>query len=364
MRSFRERRAWVVGIISIIGIGLALYLAFSINKLQGLRGVYEIKAELRDAAGVQSGNEVRVAGVRVGHVTGVELTSRAALITMEIQSDVRLPVETHVEVKLKTILGQKFMDLQVPRAFLAAASGGRDPAAATQGFLGPGDVIPRSQTSIPFEIYQAATKGTEVLEGIDKKALRRLLTILGGTVSGSKQELRKALVSLDEASSVLRGKNEPIRRLLTNTRRVTGTLSGSDQDLNDILARASEVLGTLADRRSNISSLLAATNDLSKNLALLIRAVRGSVRVGTGDLNTLLASTQIELDSLEAALSEIGAAQELFGQNIKFGRFIEGHSCAITSEDTCVPEGSPEAPGIPVEGTQPSPGPTAPRPVP
>lgn len=361
MKSFRERRPALVGVASLVLIAVGLYFAFSINKFQGLRGVYTIKAELEDAAGLQNGNEVRVAGVKVGRITAISLTERAALVTMEIENDVRLPAETRVEVKLKTILGQKFVDLQFPSSFLAAASGEGGAARATEGFLGNGDVIPRSQTAVPYEVYQAATQGAEVLEAIDKAALRRLIDILANTVSGSKEELGRALVSLSEAGTVLEKENRPIRELLANARRLTGTLAGSDEDVEGILLRASEVLDVLARRRATTSSLLAATDELTANLALLIRGVRGSVEAGTADLNTLLASVQGDLGDLEAALAELGTAQELFGQNIKFGRFIEGHVCAITTEDTCVPEGSPSVPGVPNKGTQPSP---APRPAP
>src|SRR5687768_4622427 len=111
MISFRERRPAIVGIASIIVIALGLLGAFSINRFPALRGVYSISADLRDAAGLQSGNEVRVAGVKVGKVTAIELRPDAARIDMEIEDNVRIPVETNLEVKLKTLLGQKFVDL-------------------------------------------------------------------------------------------------------------------------------------------------------------------------------------------------------------------------------------------------------------
>lgn len=355
MKSFRERRPTVVGLLSLLLIALGLGGAFSINHFQGLRGVYEISADLRDAAGLQSGNEVRVAGVKVGRVTGIALTDEAARITMEVESSVQLPEETRLEVKLKTLLGQKFIDLQYPKGYIAAASGGNDPSGATSGYLADGAVIPMERTSIPFEMYQAANEGTAVLEGIDKKSLRRMLAVLGRTVTGSKEELGDALVALDRATKVLSPKSEDISKLLRNTRDVTGTLAESDRDIEGVLSRASNVLETLANRRQTLSSLLAATNDLTLDLGLLIRQARGDVESGVGDLNSLLATLESETESLDAALADFGTAQEMFGRPLKFGRFIEGHVCAVTTEDTCVPEGTPSDPRLPVRNTQPPP---------
>jgi phospholipid/cholesterol/gamma-HCH transport system substrate-binding protein len=359
MKSFRERRAWLVGIISILVIVVGVLFAFSINRFDSLRGVYTISADLKDAAGLQSGNEVRVAGVKVGRVTDISLTPRAARIEMEIEGDVEIPVETILEVKLKTLLGQKFIDLQIPRSILTAASGGGDTSAVSEGNLQDGDVIPRSQTRVPFEIYQAATEGTAVLEGIDKRSLRKMITVLSETVGASKQELSRALVSINEAGTVLADKSPQISRLLRSTEDATAALANGGEDLSGTLKRAAEVLQVLADRRATTSSLLAATNDLAGNLALLVRTARGSIASGVVDLNSILIAAQGELDTIEKALDELAVSQEMFATPLTFGRFTEGEVCAVTSEDTCVPHGSPETPGLPVHNQQPTPAPKA-----
>ena len=355
MISFRERRPMIVGIVSLLAIAVGLLGAFSINRFPFLRGVYSISADLRDAAGLQVGNEVRVAGVKVGKVTDIQLRPDAARISMEVEDELMLPVETKLEVKLKTLLGQKFVDLQLPRGFVAASSGGRDPSDATSGYMDEGDVIPREQTSIPFEIYQAANEGTEVLEGIDKVALRRMLKVLATSAVDSKEELGRAITALDRASDVLAPKSEDISAVLRQSKTVTESLAASDAEVEGLLERGASILTVLADRRQNISSLLAATNDLAANLGLLLRNARGSVNLATSDLDDILAAVEAETESIDAALAELGTAQKMFGQPLKFGRFVEGHVCAITSEDTCVPTGSPGNPGVPVHGVQPPP---------
>lgn len=353
MRSFRERRPWLVGVTCIVLIAAGVTGAFSINRFQGLRGVYSLSADVSDAAGLQPGNEVRVAGVKVGTVKRVELTPDSARIDMEIQDDVRIPVESELEVKLKTLLGQKFVDLQMPRAFVEAAAAGGDPDDATDGYLEPGAVIPLDQTSVPFEIYEAANEGTAVLAEIDKRALRDLIEVLDETVGASKEELGPALDAVGDAGEVLARNSAPLKRLLRETADLSGTLSESGSDIDGILLRSADVLEVLAQRRATISSLLGATEDLSRNLGVLIRASKGSIEVGTADLNAVLALAAGELETIERSLAELGTAQEMFAQPLRFGRFTEGHICSITSADTCVPSGSPEEPGLPVHGTEP-----------
>ncbi|MFP5352165.1 MAG: MCE family protein [Actinomycetota bacterium] len=357
--SFRERRPWLVGSVSILVLAAAVSGAFSINRFEGLRGVYSISADLADAAGVREGNEVRVAGVRVGQVKGVTLTDSAARIEMEISSDIQIPQETKVVVKLKTLLGQKLIDLRLPPSFVAAAAEGGDPSGSTAGYLADGDVIPIAQTEVPFEIHEAATEGTAVLEDIDKRALRRMISVLGQTFGASKEELRRALVSLAAAGEVLDDKGDHISRVLRSAEKATATLASSDESIEGILSRSAEVLGTLADRRADISSLLAATNDLAENLGLLIRVARGSIQLGSRDLNSILLTAEAELATIEEALDELGIAQRMFARPLSFGRFAEGHVCAATTADTCMPEGTPEDPKVPQHNVQPIPSPAA-----
>ncbi|MDQ4025281.1 MAG: MCE family protein [Actinomycetota bacterium] len=352
-KTFRERRPWLVGVTCIVLIAAGVAGAFSINRFQGLRGVYTLSADLTDASGLQPGNEVRVAGVKVGTVKRVELRRDAARIEMELQDDVRIPVESALEVKLKTLLGQKFVDLQMPRAFLEAASAGRDVDSATAGYFEEGGVIPLAQTSVPFEVYQAANEGTAVLKAIDKDALRELIVTLDETIGASKEELGRALHAAGDAGQVLARNSGPLKILLRQSAQLTETLSASGGDIDGILLRSAAVLDVLAERRATISSLLAATADLSRNLGVLIRVSKGSIEVGTADLNSVLALASGELETIEAALSELDTAQEMFAQPLRFGRFVEGHVCSITTADTCVPHGSPEDPGLPVHGTEP-----------
>jgi phospholipid/cholesterol/gamma-HCH transport system substrate-binding protein len=260
-----------------------------------------------------------------------------------------------LEVKLKTLLGQKFIDLQFPRSYLEAVSAG-DGDDATAGFFEPGDVIPLDQTSVPFEVYQAASEGTAVLEGIDKRSLRRMLRVLAGSVHVSKEEIGSALAALDRAGDVLAPKSGGIGRLLRNLDDVSGTLARSDRDIDTLLEGGADLLTVLAERRSETSSLLAAADDLGRTLGLLLQVARGSIQTGARDLDSILLAAESELGALERALEELGPAQELFAAPLRFGRFTEGHVCAVTTEDTCVPFGTPENPGFPVEGTQPSPG--------
>jgi ABC-type transport system involved in resistance to organic solvents, periplasmic component len=72
MRSFRERNPLPIGIAGLATVGLLAALAFN---LQHFSGGTTYSAAFSEAAGLKAGEEVRIAGVKVGKVRAS--TSRA-----------------------------------------------------------------------------------------------------------------------------------------------------------------------------------------------------------------------------------------------------------------------------------------------
>src|SRR3954471_13967753 len=92
--------AWVV--LAAIAIGLVLHL-WPAGAVAG----YDLQVRLPKTDGLSKGAEVRVSGVRVGTVTDLSLdpASYLATVHMNIRDDVRLPVDSALEVSSGGILG-------------------------------------------------------------------------------------------------------------------------------------------------------------------------------------------------------------------------------------------------------------------
>ncbi|MEM7723230.1 MAG: outer membrane lipid asymmetry maintenance protein MlaD [Pseudomonadota bacterium] len=103
----------------IVGAGvLALAVAFFIYAAQtaGLSrdaGAYELEASFRSAEGISVGTEVRMAGVRVGTVTGMELdpTSFRAETTFSVREGLELPDDSAISIASEGLLGGSFLEI-------------------------------------------------------------------------------------------------------------------------------------------------------------------------------------------------------------------------------------------------------------
>src|SRR3546814_17829187 len=83
VKSFRDRNPYTVGLVSVLVIGAITGMAFLVGLLHLLEDTYEMEANFTDAAGLRGGDEVKLAGVKVGRLTGIEAARENRLVRVE-----------------------------------------------------------------------------------------------------------------------------------------------------------------------------------------------------------------------------------------------------------------------------------------
>ena len=320
VKNFRERSPFIVGIISILAITAATTFAFFIDRIPALKQAYEIQAEFKDAAGITAENQVRVAGIKVGTVKSVELVTDRVLITMEIDNGTEIPDDAFAEIKLATLLGTKFVDVE--------ARGG-------EPFLEDGDLIPLERTSVPYEIYQASNQGTNVIEDLDGEALNDMLVELTKLTKVAQDEVGQALEGLNELGAGLNAKDEDLRSLLAGANDLTDLLSDEGDEIVRLIDSSNEVLGSLARKRQEVQSLLAATNIMARDVAALVRDNRANIDSILTDLHRALVVLAQNVEHLDQALEYSGPSTRYFASVFTQGRWGDIYSCALVLAASC-----------------------------
>src|SRR5687768_16179883 len=110
MTPFREQNKTVIGAVGLTLILLLLAAAFNTDKLPLIGGGTVYKAAFTEAAGLRPHDEVRVAGVKVGKVTDVELDGDKVLVHFRVKN-ADFGQTSRADIRIKTVLGRKFLML-------------------------------------------------------------------------------------------------------------------------------------------------------------------------------------------------------------------------------------------------------------
>lgn len=304
-----QARRIAVGVVLAALVGAGFMVASAGDDKQVL------VARMADPGPIVVGNEVRMAGVVVGSISGIELVGGQAEMTMEVERSV-LPLHRDATVRTRpvSLLGERFLDLD---------RGSDDEP-----------VIPERST-----MKVAAGKSTVDLDqvvtslgGPTSEALAALLTTLGeGTGNNGKEidqaikALAPAMTDVGELGKVLDEQNALLTELLDQATPVgQAVATNHGRDLDALVSSTRSALAVVASERrafdtalrdlpatlQQARTTLAELSRVSKAATPTLRAARpitNDLTQITGELDQFAAAAQPALSSLPPVLSKARA---------------------------------------------------------
>lgn len=128
-RSLRATRWQLLGVAAFTALTLiATGMVLGTIRSGSLGPTHQYSAVFSDIAGLKKGADVRIAGVRVGKVTGFELDGGRADVSFEVSSDQVVGKDSIASINFLNLMGQKYLGLDNPpgRIITAAARGRHD----------------------------------------------------------------------------------------------------------------------------------------------------------------------------------------------------------------------------------------------
>ena len=109
-----SRIEMMVGVFMVVGFLAFGWLAIRLGEAPFLSQgrTYRLDASFNNVSGLKRGAEVQISGVSVGTVQGIRLDEdNLALVTMQLQRNVRLPKDSMASIKTQGIIGDKYIQL-------------------------------------------------------------------------------------------------------------------------------------------------------------------------------------------------------------------------------------------------------------
>ncbi|WIX85220.1 MCE family protein [Amycolatopsis sp. DG1A-15b] len=291
-------------------LALGVVTALNARSLPVLGDGTTYAAEFTEAAGLSEGNDVRVAGVEVGRVSDVRLRGDHVLVSFQVKG-AWLGDATSAAIRLKTVLGQKYLALE-PQG---------------EGTLDPERPIPRSRTTVPYDILAAFGALSSTVDRIDTARLAKSFDTLTATLANTPQSVRAALTGLSRLSDSLASRDSRLATLLGNTRVVSQTLVDRDAAVRRLLDDGNQLLAEVSNREAAISTLL----DGSRRLATELSGLIGESPVGPllAQLDQLTSMLQRNQDALAAGIRGFAPFVRLGTNLAGSGRWIDGYLCGL-----------------------------------
>ena len=245
-----------------------------------------ITAQFADVLDLVPKSTVKVNDVTVGKVTDVDLEGYTATVTMELQGDVDLPDDAVARLRQTSLLGEKFVELDVP------------PTGGSEERLGNGDVIEIESTGRNPEVE-------EVLGALS-------LVLNGGGVAQLK-------TISSELNSALEGREDSARSVLQQVDTLVGTLDDNKDDIVDAIQRLNQLAiavrqqqGTIDDALDELPSALRSLDSQREDLVQMLQALNELGDVGVRVIQQSKDTTIETIRQLQPVLTELANSGDAF----------------------------------------------------
>ncbi|MBB4686497.1 MCE family protein [Amycolatopsis jiangsuensis] len=312
MKSFQKRNPIPIALVGLAVLVLGMIAALNSEDLPVIGGGTTYSAEFAEAAGLTTDNDVRVAGVKVGEVSDIELDGASVKVSFKVKG-AWLGNKTTAAIKIKTLLGQKYLSL--------------DPQGA--GDLSPGNPIPRDRTMSPYDVLDAFRGLSQTVDNIDTDQLAQSFDAISQTFANTPQDVKGTLSGLSKLSDTIAKRDSQLSTLLANTRQVSQTLVDRDAEVQKLITDGNKLLDEISKREQAIHALLQGARDLGTQLQGLVDDNDKQLDPVLTQLDQLTSMLQRNQDSLAQGLAKFAPFIRTFNNTIGTGHWFDNYICGL-----------------------------------
>ncbi|MDT5222675.1 MAG: phospholipid/cholesterol/gamma-HCH transport system substrate-binding protein [Mycobacterium sp.] len=254
MRTLTEFNRGRVGLMGVIITVLVIAVGQSFTSIPMLYAAPVYYAQFADTGGISVGDKVEIAGVNVGLVRSLVIRRDRVMIGFSLAGRT-IGMQSRAAIRTDTILGRKNMEIE-PRGSES---------------LRPYGFIPSTQTTTPYQIYDAFVDVTDAAQGWDIDAVKRSLNVLSETFDQTAPHLSAALDGIKAFSDTIGTRGEQIKQLVANANKVARVLGDRSGQVNGLLVNAKTLLAAFKQRSRALKVLLANVTAVSTQVSGLLK---------------------------------------------------------------------------------------------
>ena len=311
-----------LGVFAVVTV-LATSLLGMLIANTGATGNSDYKAIFNDAAMLNKGDDVRIAGVRVGQVSNVEIVDKnRAQVSFRVNRK-SLPKSTKVFIRYRNLAGLRYVALE------------KGPGDASEN-VAPGYTFQYSDNREESSTIPAVNL-TELFNGfkplfkqIEPEDINKLTETLIGVFQGDMDTTVGNLISQTaELTNALADKDAVIGEMITNLTQVLNTVNRNEANFTNLLTNTEQLISGLAAQKDSVGSAITSVSNLTSVTGSILSQTRPSIQGAISGLKDTSDALNAREEDLSKALHNLPIKLEKIGRAATFGSWFQFYLCGI-----------------------------------
>jgi phospholipid/cholesterol/gamma-HCH transport system substrate-binding protein len=305
-----------LAIFAAVTIVLTALLAQTLGSL-GIGGGPTYRAQFADVTGLLVGDDVRIAGVRVGRVSHIKLAGTVAEVAFTVDDQVPLATSVRAKIRYRNLVGQRYL----------ALTEGPTESAGGATRLKPDGLIPLAQTTPALDLTVVFNGFRPLFTGLSPADINQLSYEIIQVLQGEGATLASLLRRTASLTSTVADRDEAIGRLITNLNAVLATLAERDANLDETIRQLQRFVSGLAQDRTAIGSAVSSIGDLAAATGALVRQARPDLAQDVTLLNKLAGTLNDNTQIIESTLDRLPDRYTALTRTASFGSWFNFFLC-------------------------------------
>jgi phospholipid/cholesterol/gamma-HCH transport system substrate-binding protein len=302
-----------------------------------LGGGTDYSAKFTDVTGLQVGDTVRIAGVRVGQVEAIQIVERRlAQVRFSVDPGRRLPVSVTAAVKYLNLLGQRYIDL----------TRGAGPV---DEMMAVGATIPVTQTRPALDLTALFNGFQPLFQALSPEDVNKLSGEIVQVLQGDGTTVTSLIASTASLTTTLASKDQVIGRVIDNLNAVLDTINARGGQLTDLIVTLRQLVSGLAADRVPIGDAISGIADLTTSTASLLQLGRQPLKQDIASLGKLSNTLANNSPTLNSFLTNLPVKFGRIGTLASYGSWLNFYLCSATVTGLSTSDGSPPPTGVPLK---------------
>jgi phospholipid/cholesterol/gamma-HCH transport system substrate-binding protein len=300
-------------VVTVLATGL---LAATIGNLR-FGGTTSYRALFTDATGLLKGDDVRIAGVRVGEVDGVAVARRGeralAQVTFTVDSDRPVAVSTQAQIRYRNLVGQRYVALSE-----GAGSGLR---------LTENGTIPLRQTQPALDLTVLFNGFKPLFAALNPGDVNAFAMEIIKTLQGEAGDVNSLLGHTASLTSTLADRDAVIGRTIDNLNAVLGTVDDRGRQLSTMISELQRFVSGLADDRQAIGASLTNIAGLADATSGLLEEGRPAIRQDVARLGEVAGNLDDSKEVVAGVLQRLPNKLDTITRTATYGSWFNFYLC-------------------------------------
>jgi phospholipid/cholesterol/gamma-HCH transport system substrate-binding protein len=301
-------------IFMVVTSMLTFVLAATIGNF-GAGNTASYHVRFTDVTGLLPGNEVRIAGVKVGSVKRIALKGDQADVLVSMQGGHRLTEGNTVQVRYRNLVGERYLAVQ-------EGEGSSTP-------LKEGATVPVERTQPALDLTVLFNGFRPLFQALDPKTVNDVSFEIIQTLQGEGGTVDALLARTASLTNSLADKDAVIGRVVDNLTTVLATVDQRDSELSDLIVQLRRLAEGFAQDRKDIGSSIAGIGDLTDATAGLLAGIRPGLRSDIKNLGALAANLDKGKAEIDGVLQRLPEKLIRIVATASYGGWVNFYLCGV-----------------------------------